>query len=573
MKPNGEFTRQANWKRLSHHQWLIAVMALGTVLRFWNLDLKPLWMDETITALFGLGHSYSEVPLGRVQPLATLAGLFQWQPTSCTAIAEAIRAQSTHPPLFFCWLHQWLGWLDHFDLSLAWKLRSLPAGLGTLAILAVYRLNRLAFSPTAGLTAALLMAVSPFAVYLSQEARHYTLPMLLLTLSLMGLVLMLQDLCERQAIHPGIWVGWVIVNGLGFYTHYFYGLAVVAQVLTLVGLAWLYRRTVPQRAWGVIGLAIAGIVLIVLPLLPQLSEHLQQPATEWLNLTTDGFNAVAPLLRLWAGLMLMVILLPVEDQAIAITIANGLVMLLFSGWLSWRIMRGWVRLWLNTATRLPLVILGSVLGGLLLEYLFVIYGLGKDLTLAFRYNFMLYPLVCALISAGLVAPPAWEWDGQRHQGHQASGRGQGRDLPIVAAMGLLSALCVVSGLTFLKPFQPEQIVQRLQNSSPTLVVQTHESWQSVAFGLSLIANLPQTEPMLWLFQTPQNLTAPILNQTRAPVRSLWLFSALSVQLPFPPKFMIQSGEPHTQLSVCRPGQQNYEAMNIKYQNYRCTRDQ
>ncbi|MGF1604043.1 MAG: glycosyltransferase family 39 protein, partial [Thermosynechococcaceae cyanobacterium] len=469
---------------------------------------------------------------------------------------------------------QWLGWIDRFDLSLAWKLRSLPAFLGILTIPAVYRLNRLAFSPSAGLAASLMMAVSPFAVYLSQEARHYTLPMLLLTLSLVGLVLMLQDLCERQVVSPGIWVGWVIINGLGFYTHYFYALAVMAQVLTILGLTWLYRAKLPRQAWGVIGFAIAGIILIDIPLLPQFIEHLHQPTTDWLNLTTTDFNLVTPLLRLVAGFILMVVMLPVEEQSIAITIGSGLVMLLFSGWLCWQTVRGLVRLWRNAATRLSLLILGSVLGGLLLEYLVVIYGLGKDLTLAFRYNFMLYPLACALISVSLTAPPALEWDSPQRNKRFSNIREQSlkRDLPLVAVVGLISSVCVVSGLAFLKPFQPGQIVQHLQTDQPTLVVQTYDNWQSIAFGLSLVANLPQTEKILWLFESPQNLKTPVIDTQNIEFNSLWLFSTLSVQPPFPRSFTIEAKSQASSLKICRSSEQDYQAMNVKYRSYRCLRN-
>ena len=78
----------------------------------------------------------------------------------------------------------------------------------------------------------MVMAVSPFAVYLSQEARHYTLPMLLVILALLGLYQVQTDLYQRQ-FRPGIWLGWVVVNSLGFYVHYFFLLAFVAQVATL----------------------------------------------------------------------------------------------------------------------------------------------------------------------------------------------------------------------------------------------------------------------------------------------------------------------------------------------------
>jgi uncharacterized membrane protein len=84
-------------------------------------------------------------------------------------------------------MHDWLRWKMALPLSWVWKLRALPALIGVVSIAAVYQLNRVAFSPAAGLTGAMVMAVSPFAVYLSQEARHYTLPMLLVILALLGL--------------------------------------------------------------------------------------------------------------------------------------------------------------------------------------------------------------------------------------------------------------------------------------------------------------------------------------------------------------------------------------------------
>ena len=43
-----------------HYLTLAAIVLLGALLRFWHLDLKPLWLDEVITALFSLGRNYYE---------------------------------------------------------------------------------------------------------------------------------------------------------------------------------------------------------------------------------------------------------------------------------------------------------------------------------------------------------------------------------------------------------------------------------------------------------------------------------------------------------------------------------
>ena len=74
-----------NSKNLSTHYWTLAgVMVLGAILRFWHLDLKPLWLDEVLTALLSLGRLYVDVPLDVVFPLSTLQQLFILKPdVSC----------------------------------------------------------------------------------------------------------------------------------------------------------------------------------------------------------------------------------------------------------------------------------------------------------------------------------------------------------------------------------------------------------------------------------------------------------------------------------------------------------
>src|ERR671932_939871 len=169
-----------NSKNLSLHYFALAgVIALGATLRFWHLDLKPLWLDEVLTALLSLGHRYKDVPLDVVFPASALQELFTLQPDrSCAEIAQAVATESTHPPLFFCLMHQWLNWVEPVAQPLSWKLRALPALVGVGAIAAIYLLNRIAFSAAASLVGAAFMAVFSFCVFPPPKARRYTLPLL-----------------------------------------------------------------------------------------------------------------------------------------------------------------------------------------------------------------------------------------------------------------------------------------------------------------------------------------------------------------------------------------------------------
>ncbi|HEY9597915.1 MAG TPA: glycosyltransferase family 39 protein, partial [Cyanophyceae cyanobacterium] len=398
-----------NIKNLSfHHSVLVGVLILGGILRFWQLDLKPLWLDEVLTALFSLGHSYNELPLDVVFPISTLQQIFTLKPqVSCPEIAHHLATQSTHPPLFFCLMHEWLRLIG--TQPLAWTLRSLPVLFGIGAIAAVYLLNRAIFSPSAGLMGALLMAVSPFGVYLSQEARHYTLPMLFIILALLGLIRIQEHLFDKKQLPPLITlIGWVVVNSIGLYIHYFFILALIAQLVPLIGLAYRHYRLLPRGSLITISLALGAIGLSYLPWLPILLKHMGSSETDWLPPPQN----IAPLYQILSSWLTMVIILPIEAilpvegsptllQILGV-IAMSAIMIGFGAWVAWQGLRGVKQLWRSPSTHLATFTLLSFILFILLEFLGIAYLLGKDITLVFRYNFVYYPVLLALLGASLV---------------------------------------------------------------------------------------------------------------------------------------------------------------------------
>ncbi len=605
-------------KPSQHYLVLIGILLLGSFLRFWHLDFKPVWLDEVITALFSLGRNYYDVPLNEAFSLSVLDQVFTLKPeTSCAQIAQTVSSQSVHPPLFFCWMHDWLRWVQAIPLSWVWKLRALPALLGVVAIAALYQLNRIAFFPAAGLTGAMLMAVSPFAVYLSQEARHYTLPMLLVTLALVGLYQVQTDLYQRQ-IRPGVWLGWIIVNSLGFYVHYFFLLAFAAQVATLLiniltfkSLPTLHPTPYtlhPRRALLAVTLATTAVCLAYLPWLPTFLSHISRPETDWMKpFEPDWMDTIAPLYQLPMGWILMVIALPVENQPLWVAVVMVLLMVLFTGWLLWQLSNRFGQLWSTPETHLATRMLAVFVLCVLLEFLAIVYVLGKDITSVPRYNFLYFPAVCALLGACLAQPgqalKRWHEAGKLFPAFQTLPRLKPTLIWIVLLVGVLSSTLVASNQVFLKPYQPEQVASNVQlDGEPArLMSMTYSDLQEVALGLSFALALhrqqddratdsqqafafiprvpltvpsstaplstpgdrPQTTPSI--DQVWQNLAA--LKQPLKPPFGLWMVAPGLKQNGYPPSLSLlqTSGRPID----CKIDRDRFYRLGIPYQLYRC----
>ncbi len=575
----------SRFKKIIPTTWgvLLLAIALGTGLRFWQLAAKPLWLDEILTALFSLGQSYQVVPLEQTIGFPDLLNLFHLQPSTCAAIAATITQESTHPPLFFCVMHQWLTWLAPApDLaSLTWQLRSFSALMGVLLIALLYWLNRVAFDQRVGAWGAMLMAVSPFAVYLSQEARHYTLPMVWLTLALICLIQMQRDLYpvqpQVQRFRPLYWLGWVVCNSLGLYTHYFFLMAVVAQVGVLLGRSLWERRWLTRWQWGAIGLVIAGVGLTYWPWLATLQGHADRGETSWLQLA----NPLAPIYQTVLTWVAMVIALPVENQPWWIVAPMGVLTLGFLVWLGRVAGRGGVRLWKMPHTHLETwTLLGFILL-VLLQFWTIAYGLNRDITIAPRYSFVYYPAVCALLAAACQ-------QGVVHKNEnlslpvRSSIRSSIRSLisnkrlfPIAfLTLSLLSSLFVIGGLAFSKPFQPQQVARHLgsEPEQALMVAIGYKNFQDVALGLSFALALPpfypQTEMAAFAFlkRIPNYdgawATLATLPHPPAPL-NLWAISPELRRREYPAQLTLAGGV------VCAIDPQQHYRIGIPYQRYQC----
>jgi uncharacterized membrane protein len=203
---------------------ILLLTALGALLRFYAIGRQGFWYDESYTALLagrGPGEMLRLIP----------------------------QLEST-PPLYYC--VTWV-WARIFGFGPA-GLKSLSAVCGTLAIPVAYAAARkLLPSQRAAVIVAALMACNPFLIWYSQEARAYSMLVLLSALTLLAFAY------ARERPRPLAVALWAIACSLALLTHYYAVIVIVPQA------AWLlYEHRHTRAIYG----GIAGIVAVAAALTP-----------------------------------------------------------------------------------------------------------------------------------------------------------------------------------------------------------------------------------------------------------------------------------------------------------------
>jgi uncharacterized membrane protein len=165
--------------------YLILAFILGVVLRVVVINSQSFWYDEAYTASI-IRNSYWDLWLGNVK-------------------------DHGNPPLYWILAKAWSELFGSSEIGL----RSLSVFLGACSIPTLGVLGRELLSKEAGLIASGLLAVSPWAVALSNEARTYVLVMLLSVIC----TLLFVELREKS--HPVYFCGYALSMFLVWHSHYF----------------------------------------------------------------------------------------------------------------------------------------------------------------------------------------------------------------------------------------------------------------------------------------------------------------------------------------------------------------
>jgi mannosyltransferase len=204
-----------------------ALTALAAVLRFTRLGHQGFWFDEANTALlvhFSPGKMIGLIP----------------------------QTEST-PPLYYCVAWVWARVFGYGEAGL----RSLSALAGVATVPVMFgAASKLTSNRRVGLIAAALTACNPFLIWYSQEARSYSLLVLLCASSLLAFAHLRSEPGPRWA------AAWALASGLAIATHY-YALILVAP--EAVWLLVVQRRERSVQA-GIAAVGACGIALIPLAL-------------------------------------------------------------------------------------------------------------------------------------------------------------------------------------------------------------------------------------------------------------------------------------------------------------------
>ncbi|WP_229638596.1 glycosyltransferase family 39 protein [Waterburya agarophytonicola] len=472
------------------------------MLRFANLADKPASSIEIATLGFSLGHGFSQIPLNQLIAASTLLSPLQVDFTINAAdVIDRLLAESTHPPLYFCLTHWWIKlFSDNGELVSLQVGRSLSAILGGLAIPAIFGLSWLAFRDrlTAHLTA-ILMAVSPYGIYLAQEARHYTLSILWIIASISCAIVAIEHIHNRRKLSWWICSIWILINGLGMATHYFFSLALALEGFVIVGF-WFWQRSQKENQlrnqssfnyWLPIIIAGLGTLAGCLVWLPVVSGISGNELTDWIATSYDLDEIWQPIPRMLAWLITMVVLLPIEGTTLGIKIASALIVLICLILTVPKLIKNGKLLLDNPKNLAMKLFMGYYLGAVIL-YLLLIYGYGKDVSLAARYHFAYFPIFLVILAAIL----ARLWEQVENQ----------KIVIIILVMGLLGSLTVVNNLGFQKSRSSNSLAEHIQTVTtiPSIVATTYETHSQLR-ELIALALAWETNPQSDRSITPQFL--------------------------------------------------------------------
>lgn len=195
---------------------LLGIVCIGVFLRFYRLDTFSIFFDEKSTMVVSQGIVLEGANQKDVftQPSFTPSDF--WKPKKLADYYEAMtRSDIGNSPFYYLLLH---GWMDIFGLS-DYSSRSMSALFSVLIIILTYLFARRFFSEKTALIAAAIVAIEPFFIAYSHQARNYSLTFFLTLLSTYYLLRIVEN--ENKGQRSAVdYLGYVISSFLCPLSHF-----------------------------------------------------------------------------------------------------------------------------------------------------------------------------------------------------------------------------------------------------------------------------------------------------------------------------------------------------------------
>ncbi|MEH2289524.1 glycosyltransferase family 39 protein [Nostoc sp.] len=237
---------------------IVMLLMVGIFFRFFNLDCKVYWHDETFTSLRISGYTVNQVKQqifnGRIINKESFAK-FQ-SPNIEKGLNDTIISLEVddpqHPPLYYIIARFWV---ERFGNSVT-IIRSLSACISLLIFPSIYWLCRELFKASAWVSevAIALMAISPIHLVYAQEAREYILWIVTVLLCSASLLRALRLESKGRVLRVLNWGIYAVTLLLSLYTFLFSGFVVVAHGIYIIAIA-KFRFTKTVKAYLLASLA------------------------------------------------------------------------------------------------------------------------------------------------------------------------------------------------------------------------------------------------------------------------------------------------------------------------------
>ncbi len=218
---------------------LILIIILGSFLRVYKLSSESFWIDEAATV-----YTTKQDAVNTVKDIyITLEHASQYFKGGGI------------PPLYLVLANYWTKLVG---LSEA-KLRLLSAIFGIISVYVIFLVGKDMFDEGVGLVSAFLLSINYLQIYYSQEARPYSLGILL---TLLSVYFLFNALNKKKIFY---WIAHVVSSVLLIYTHYFGFLILLFESLFLLFYLKEYRNSVKS-----IFISALSIFVLYIPWLPVL---------------------------------------------------------------------------------------------------------------------------------------------------------------------------------------------------------------------------------------------------------------------------------------------------------------